>query len=87
LPHRRSVKSSPPPARSSSLPGGASAESGITTFCDALTGPWARYDPLRLATAEAFARDQALAARWYDERSMLSDLLRAPLIGCARPRG
>jgi len=47
---------------------GVSAESGIPTFRDALTGLWARYDPSQLATAEAFARDPALVARWYDER-------------------
>lgn len=47
---------------------GVSAESGIPTFRDAQTGLWARYDPMELATPEAFARDPALVARWYDER-------------------
>jgi len=47
---------------------GVSAESGIPTFRDAQTGLWARYDPMELATPEAFARDPALVSRWYDER-------------------
>ncbi len=34
---------------------GVSAESGIPTFRDALTGLWAEYDPMELATPEAFA--------------------------------
>jgi NAD-dependent deacetylase len=47
---------------------GVSAESGVPTFRDALTGLWARYDPVQLATPEAFERDPALVTRWYDER-------------------
>jgi NAD-dependent deacetylase len=47
---------------------GVSAESGVPTFRDALTGLWARFDPQQLATPEAFARDPALVTRWYDER-------------------
>jgi len=47
---------------------GISAESGVPTFRDALTGLWARYDPAQLATPEAFERDPELVARWYDER-------------------
>ncbi|MCG6859972.1 MAG: NAD-dependent deacylase [Chromatiaceae bacterium] len=47
---------------------GVSAESGIPTFRDAQTGLWAKYDPMELATPEAFARDPALVSRWYDER-------------------
>jgi NAD-dependent deacetylase len=45
-----------------------SAESGIPTFRDALTGLWAKYDPAKLATPEAFGRDPQLVSRWYDER-------------------
>jgi NAD-dependent deacetylase len=41
---------------------GISAESGIPTFRDALTGLWARFRPEDLATKEAFARDPAAAA-------------------------
>lgn len=47
---------------------GVSAESGIPTFRDALTGLWAKFDPADLATPEAFARDPAMVSRWYDER-------------------
>jgi NAD-dependent deacetylase len=47
---------------------GVSAESGIPTFRDALTGLWARFDPLELATPAAFARDPKLVWDWYAER-------------------
>src|SRR5687768_681176 len=47
---------------------GVSAESGVPTFRDALTGLWAKFDPADLATPEAFARDPELVSRWYDER-------------------
>lgn len=47
---------------------GASAESGIPTFRDALEGYWSRYDPQQLATPQAFEADPALVTRWYDER-------------------
>ena len=44
---------------------GVSAESGVPTFREAQTGLWARYDPLELATPEAFDRDPELVWRWY----------------------
>lgn len=47
---------------------GVSAESGVPTFRDALTGLWARFDPAELATPQAFDRDPELVSRWYDER-------------------
>jgi NAD-dependent deacetylase len=47
---------------------GMSAESGIPTFRDALTGLWARFDPMRLASAEGFRADPALVWNWYAER-------------------
>ena len=47
---------------------GISAESGIPTFRDALTGMWAKFNPDELATPEAFIRDPAMVSRWYDER-------------------
>lgn len=47
---------------------GVSAESGIPTFRDALTGLWSNFNPEDLATPEAFARDPELVSRWYDER-------------------
>lgn len=50
---------------------GVSAESGVPTFRDAQTGLWARYDPMALATPEAFQRDPALVWRWYRWRREL----------------
>ena len=50
---------------------GMSAESGVPTFRDALTGLWARHDPERLATAEAFRHDPALCWGWYRWRAAL----------------
>ncbi|CAN5868671.1 NAD-dependent deacylase [soil metagenome] len=47
---------------------GVSAESGLPTFRDALTGLWARYRPEDLATPEAFERDPALVWDWYRMR-------------------
>ncbi len=50
---------------------GVSAESGVPTFRDAQQGLWAKYDPLQLATPEAFAADPALVWRWYAWRRQL----------------
>ncbi len=47
---------------------GMSAESGLPTFRDPLTGLWARYRPEDLATPEAFARDPRLVWEWYEWR-------------------
>jgi len=47
---------------------GVSAESGIPTFRDAMTGLWAKYDPSQLATPQAFKNDPATVTRWYDKR-------------------
>ena len=47
---------------------GVSAESGIPTFRDAMTGLWARFDPLDLATPDAFARHPRRVWDWYAER-------------------
>lgn len=44
---------------------GISAESGIPTFRDQLTGLWARHDPQRLETAKAFRENPALVWGWY----------------------
>src|SRR5437764_231936 len=52
---------------------GVSAESGIPTFRDALTGLWAQYDPTRLATPQAFAQDPKLVWDFYQFRR---DLMR-----------
>ena len=50
---------------------GVSAESGVPTFREAQSGLWAKYDPLELATPEAFARDPELVWRWYRWRREL----------------
>lgn len=47
---------------------GVSAESGISTFRDAETGLWAKYDPMELAHIDAFHRDPELVTRWYHWR-------------------
>lgn len=47
---------------------GVSAESGLPTFRDALTGSWAKFDPQELATPAAFQRNPERVSRWYDER-------------------
>ena len=47
---------------------GISAESGIPTFRDALTGLWSRYSPDELATERAFADNPQLVWQWYAER-------------------
>jgi NAD-dependent deacetylase len=47
---------------------GMSAESGIATFRDALTGLWSRFDPAQLASAEGFRADPQLVWDWYAER-------------------
>ena len=47
---------------------GVSAESGVPTFRDALTGLWARFRPEELATPEAFRQDPQLVWDWYRER-------------------
>lgn len=44
---------------------GVSAESGVPTFREAQSGLWEKYDPLDLATPEAFLRDPSLIWRWY----------------------
>ncbi|MFC9786172.1 NAD-dependent deacetylase [Rhodococcus sp. NPDC127528] len=50
---------------------GMSAESGVPTFRDALTGLWERFDPAELATPEAWERDPALVWAWYEWRAAL----------------
>ena len=44
---------------------GISAESGVPTFREAQSGLWARYDPLQLATPEAFEENPELLWQWY----------------------
>ncbi|NEX20255.1 NAD-dependent deacylase [Thiorhodococcus mannitoliphagus] len=47
---------------------GVSQESGIPTFRDALSGFWSRFDPMQLATPEAFDADPSLVWGWYEWR-------------------
>ncbi|MGZ8178914.1 SIR2 family NAD-dependent protein deacylase [Williamsia sp. SKLECPSW1] len=47
---------------------GMSAESGVPTFRDVQTGLWAKYDPMTLATPEAWEDDPALVWAWYQRR-------------------
>lgn len=47
---------------------GMSAESGIATFRDAMSGLWSRFDPAQLASDEGFRADPELVWRWYAER-------------------
>jgi NAD-dependent deacetylase len=55
---------------------GISAESGLGTFRDKKDGGvWAKFDPMKLATPEAFARDPETVLAFYDLRRR--DLLNA----------
>ena len=56
---------------------GISADSGIPTFRDKLTGLWAKHDPQRLETADAFRKNPALVWSWY--------LWRRQQVGQAKP--
>jgi NAD-dependent protein deacetylase/lipoamidase len=47
---------------------GVSAESGVPTFRDALTGLWSQFNPEDLATPEAFQRNPKLVWDWYAAR-------------------
>ena len=47
---------------------GVSKESGIPTFREPETGLWERYDPMELATPEAYERDPAFVWSWYEHR-------------------
>src|SRR5690554_1983202 len=50
---------------------GVSAESGVPTFRDALTGLWSQFDPMQLATPQAFLREPSLVWGWYEWRRQL----------------
>lgn len=50
---------------------GTSAESGVPTFRDAQSGLWEKYDPLDLATPEAFLSNPELVWKWYRWRREL----------------
>jgi NAD-dependent deacetylase len=51
---------------------GMSAESGVPTFRDALTGLWERFDAQALATPQAFEDDPDLVWGWYEWRRSLA---------------
>lgn len=46
---------------------GVSAESGVPTFRDP-KGLWSRFDPMKVATPEAFAANPKAVWEWYDAR-------------------
>ena len=50
---------------------GISAESGVPTFRDVMSGLWAQYNPQDLATPQAFVRDPRLVWEWYKWRREL----------------
>ncbi len=50
---------------------GMSQESGVPTFRDAQTGLWAQFDPMELATEDAFRRHPARVFGWYVWRFQL----------------
>ncbi len=47
---------------------GVSKESGIPTFREPEVGLWAKYDPMELATPEAYLREPLLVWTWYEHR-------------------
>jgi NAD-dependent deacetylase len=47
---------------------GMSAESGIPTFRDAMSGLWSRFDPAQLASEAGYVEDPQRAWTWYAER-------------------
>jgi NAD-dependent deacetylase len=47
---------------------GVSKESGIATFREPETGVWAQYDPMELATCEAYVRRPEFVWSWYEHR-------------------
>ncbi|BCY12781.1 NAD-dependent deacylase [Actinoplanes sp. L3-i22] len=55
---------------------GISAESGVPTFRDALTGLWSRFDAQALATPQAFQEDPDLVWGWYEWRRQLVQRVR-----------
>lgn len=50
---------------------GVSAESGVPTFRDAMSGLWEQYDPMQLATPDAFTSNPQLVWQWYQWRRRL----------------
>jgi NAD-dependent deacetylase len=50
---------------------GMSAESGVPTFRDVQDGLWAKYDPMTLATEDAFSEAPDLVWAWYLRRAQM----------------
>lgn len=67
---------------------GISAESGLGTFRDK-GGIWARFDPIKLATPEAFARDPVIVQDFYNarRRNLLESAPNAAHLALARLEG
>jgi len=57
---------------------GVSKESGIATFREPETGLWARYDPMELATCEAYVRRPEFVWSWYEHRFGATASISAP---------
>lgn len=54
---------------------GVSAESGVPTFRDALTGTWSNFNVEEFATPEAFRKDPKKVWDWYEyRRGLLKDI-------------
>jgi NAD-dependent deacetylase len=76
LPPRAELDAARERVNSALLPGGLavltgagmSAESGIPTFRDAMTGLWSRFDPAELASDEGFRAQPQHVWQWYAER-------------------
>jgi NAD-dependent deacetylase len=69
---------------------GISAESGLGTFRDKTgEGIWAKFDPMKLATPEAFARDPETVLAFYDlrRRNLLNAKPNAAHFALARLEG
>jgi NAD-dependent deacetylase len=69
---------------------GISAESGLGTFRDKRgEGIWAKFDPMKLATPEAFARDPETVLAFYDlrRRNLLNAKPNAAHFALARLEG
>jgi NAD-dependent deacetylase len=47
---------------------GISAESGLRTFRETMEGLWKEFDPMTLATPQAWADNPERVSRWYDWR-------------------
>ncbi|WP_461168294.1 SIR2 family NAD-dependent protein deacylase [Tsukamurella serpentis] len=51
---------------------GMSRESGISTFREAQTGLWERFDPEEIASVDGWSRDNALVWGWYQWRAHIA---------------